>query len=341
MMKYFLLATISLLAATSSPADLSPAERTQASDLYKKFVAAKDDLPARTKVVKEMSEMGLEVAKVIHPVIDREFRTSVDRYRSGYLTTAKQVASKKTSSEQLNRIKKLRATVQSLRGKADLSKEDVQKIGDPAVAELRKLTKLTRKEIMDASEKLGEARSDLVELAKQREMTIDAMVLIELETFGTKELEAEEEQMASGAMSLNGEARAVLAQNRKLASDVEPAEAEGIANLNELRILVGLRPCLIDPKLCAAARGHSKDMAEKKFFAHESPVPGKTSPGDRAKLEGTTSNSENIFAGSPSGAAANKAWWYSPGHHKNMLNPSPNRVAMGVYGKHWTQMFGR
>ena len=326
--------------AVHASARLTDEERKQASELYKKFTAAKDDLPARTKIVDEMADMGADVAKVIYPIIKREYREADQRYRSGFIKTAKAVAAKKGTGEKIERINQLRSSVQALRRKGGLSKDDIKRIGDPAVAELRKLTRLERGEIMAGSENLAKARRNLIELGKQRNACIDSLLLIDEEPFDEKAFEAEEREIAAAALNMDRDAQAILAQNKKLAEQIEPAEAEGIADLNELRILIGLRPCLIDPKLCDASRGHSKDMREKNFFSHDSPVPGKGSPWTRAKLAGTSANSENIYVGSTSGKSANKGWWYSPGHHKNMLAPGARRVGMGVSGKHWTQMFG-
>ena len=94
-------------------------------------------------------------------------------------------------------------------------------------------------------------------------------------------------------------------------------------------------------ELCDAARDHSKDMSEKNFFAHESPVKGKTTPWDRAANFGTTASGENIYAGSTDPHGANTGWFYSPGHHKNMFNPGQKRIGLGQFKSHWTQMFGR
>ncbi|MGI9241024.1 MAG: CAP domain-containing protein, partial [Verrucomicrobiales bacterium] len=284
--------------------------------------------------------MGSAVAKVIHPIIDREFRAAASRYRGGFQTQAKSLAGDKTSKEKNDRIEKLRADVQALRKRGDgLKKEMIVKVGDPALVELRELTRLESKDILSSSEALAKARADLLELAGQRAACIDALLLIDLEAYGTEELEAEEKEIAATALSIDRDARKILEQNKKLAEEVEPAEAAGVLDLNEFMIPIGLQPCLIDPKLCAASRDHSKDMEEKGFFAHESPVPGKKTPWDRAKNFGTKANSENIFVGSTSGKAANRGWWHSPGHHVNMLAPGARFVGMGVHGKHWTQMF--
>ena len=54
--------------------------------------------------------------------------------------------------------------------------------------------------------------------------------------------------------------------------------------LNVGRDLLGLRPMKLEEKLSAAAEGHSADMVRLGFFAHESPVPNKRTPWDRAKM---------------------------------------------------------
>ncbi len=128
----------------------------------------------------------------------------------------------------------------------------------------------------------------------------------------------------------------VLEQNQYLAKNIQPAEAAGIRQLNEWRISAGLNPLIIDPKLCAAARDHCKDMAAMKFFSHTSPVTGKETPWKRAKNFGTAARSENIaINGSVKGA--NKSWFHSPGHHKNMFGPH-QYAGLGNHGKHWALM---
>ena len=133
-----------------------------------------------------------------------------------------------------------------------------------------------------------------------------------------------------------------MTDNRKVATKSELPEAErlGIEELNTMRLLVDLNALRLDPKLCEAGRGHSQDMKEHNFFAHSSPIPGKSSPSDRASKAGTSGGGENIYMGSKSPKAANKGWFYSPGHHKNMFNAGYQRVGLGNFGSHWTQMFG-
>lgn len=145
--------------------------------------------------------------------------------------------------------------------------------------------------------------------------------------------QADEEEIAI----YHGKAGSVLRANAALKSEVPRDEYDGILELNHWRIALGLNPLLIDPKLCDAARDHSEDMAKLGFFAHESPVEGKKTPWDRAKNFGTSGRAENIaINGSTSGA--NQAWFYSPGHHKNMF-AKHSYVGLGASGRHFTQMF--
>ncbi len=115
--------------------------------------------------------------------------------------------------------------------------------------------------------------------------------------------------------------------NARLAEKLDPEEARAILALNLARNLLGLPALAIDLRLCEAAREHSQDMERLKFFSHESPVPGKKSFGDRAKLAGTTASAENIYAGAKSGKSAHAGWFHSPGHHKNQMGNSSRVVS--------------
>ena len=111
-----------------------------------------------------------------------------------------------------------------------------------------------------------------------------------------------------------------------------------LSEVNHWRIALGMDPLLIDPKLCDASRDHCKDMEKLKFFAHQSPVKGKRDPWDRAKNFGTTARGENI-AINDSTSASNQAWFFSPGHHKNMFKPDYSVIGLGIKGRHYCQLF--
>lgn len=131
----------------------------------------------------------------------------------------------------------------------------------------------------------------------------------------------------------------VFAANRELAGTIDDQELAGVFEHNRRRVLIGLGAQRIDVKLCDAGRGHSKDMEERGFFSHTSPVKGKESFGQRAALAGTSANAENIAMGQRSGRDAVLGWWYSPGHHRNMLG-GQSRIGLGRHGVHWTELFG-
>ncbi|MEE2938791.1 MAG: CAP domain-containing protein [Planctomycetota bacterium] len=131
----------------------------------------------------------------------------------------------------------------------------------------------------------------------------------------------------------------VFAANRELAGTIDAEELAGVFEHNRRRVLIGLGAQRIDVKLCEAGRGHSKDMEERGFFSHTSPVKGKESFGQRAALAGTSANAENIAMGQRSGRDAVLGWWYSPGHHRNMLG-GQSRIGLGRHGVHWTELFG-
>ena len=101
----------------------------------------------------------------------------------------------------------------------------------------------------------------------------------------------------------------------------------------------GLATLRIDAKLGNAARDHSVDMRTQNFFSHDSPVDGKRTPWDRAARAGTSAGAENIAAGHDTGKSAIRGWWYSPGHHKNMLG-NHARTGLGRSEGLWTQLFG-
>ena len=112
--------------------------------------------------------------------------------------------------------------------------------------------------------------------------------------------------------------------------------------VNYERTVIGLRALRIEEKLSEAATGHSSDMASKGFFAHESPVPNKKTPWDRAALvqfDGNASG-ENIFMGSTDFQAAYNGWFGSDGHRFIMFSEGPNCTGVGIAGIHWTMMVG-
>ena len=212
----------------------------------------------------------------------------------------------------------------------------------PAIKGLKKLIMPTAKEVMSTSPvSLDKQRKLVLILAKFRDAIVDTAILHDEDGSEKAIIQAEKDAVSSFA-GLPRDGLRIMKDNDKIAEkgNVPEDEREGIREVNEWRLLLGLNALIIDPKLCDASRGHSEDMAKNNFFAHESPIAGKKTPWDRAANEGTKASGENIYMGSTAPSSANKGWFYSPGHHKNMFKASHKRIGLGRYGSHWTQMFG-
>ena len=241
-----------------------------------------------------------------------------------------------------------------------LSKTQVQRDADPCQNSLIDLLEITfetvrkhSRELAASDERLGKQLDRLFELEQQLSR---ARTALSRDASGQKhlakqkplpsldnalrELDRDRDWICTLATPMSGRDRKTLERNHALAAAVGPEEYAGVLMHNRLRIRSGLNALRLDVKLCSAARDHSKDMVEHRFFSHTSPLPGKRTVGDRARLAGTSGGGENIAAGQQNSRGALRAWWYSPGHHKNLMG-SYGRVGLGKHGSHWTQMFGR
>ncbi|WP_193212733.1 CAP domain-containing protein [Luteolibacter marinus] len=268
------------------------------------------------------------------------------RVRDGYLTAFASAAKKGSTGSRNNdqkRIRELRGEFMRVYAMAEgPMKEALKKTSKPAVDELRKLLAPTPDELLAMAPPTLKGQCEAArKLARFRDEALKADISI-ISADAEETLAAAEEKIAADAGGLPREGLKILEKNRKIAEkdEIPAEEARGIEHCNLLRMYVGLNALLLDPKLCEAARGHSKDMADEGFFAHESPVPGKKTPWDRAAKAGTTASGENIYMGSTDSHAANMGWFYSPGHHKNMFGAGQRRIGLGQFGRHWTQLFG-
>lgn len=112
--------------------------------------------------------------------------------------------------------------------------------------------------------------------------------------------------------------------------------------INSERAKVGAQPLAFDVKVVEVAQVKSADMVKNNYFSHTSPTYG--SPFDMLRKFGITFSgaAENIALNS-SVEAAHAAFMASEGHRKNILNPSYNRIGIGITdgpkGKVFVQMF--
>lgn len=127
----------------------------------------------------------------------------------------------------------------------------------------------------------------------------------------------------------------------QLDSSVSSYEAEVIRLVNEIRQQNGLRPLTANWELSRVARYKSQDMADRGYFAHNSPTYG--SPGQMIKAFGLSYRTagENIAKGYASPQAVVNGWMNSSGHRANILNASYTQIGVGYVARsnHWTQMF--
>ncbi len=121
------------------------------------------------------------------------------------------------------------------------------------------------------------------------------------------------------------------------------ADVVSATNAERARHRLGL--LTVDPRLAAAAQGHSEDMVRRTFFAHENPDGAQV--WDRAVAAGYTYRkvAENIAAGQPTAAEVVLGWMESPGHRANILDAELTQIGVGhavggSYGVYWTQVFG-
>jgi uncharacterized protein YkwD len=339
------LAFAAILTWTASAQDLSlvpPAARREAARLFK-ILREDRVLAEREKALGELCKLHYTVLQAAVPILERDWYNVMTSFRAIIARTAADVARRRSGDPAFKKeVGTLRETLAKLRAAGDgLTKEALKAEGGPALDRLRALFTITTRDLAEGNP----ATLPLIEAARaytrMRLFLQDKIRLTNPVVYKEADLDRELAAMIARAFRTDQKTERILETNAALvAGGAVPAdEGEGIRQLNEMRILLGIDPVLLDPKLASAARGHSQDMVENRFFAHESPVRGKKTPSDRARLAGTTGGAENIFAGSPSPHAANEGWFFSPGHHVNMFGRH-RRAGMGRYEGHWTQLFG-
>jgi uncharacterized protein YkwD len=138
----------------------------------------------------------------------------------------------------------------------------------------------------------------------------------------------------------------VAQHNERMVAEgvVTAEELDCYVATNEYREMMGLPAVMAEETIVKCARGHSEEMQRLGYFAHDSPVEGRKSPGDRARLAGWGGGvSENIARGQPTGRAAVHSWVHSSGHHRNILGTKWTHLGVGKSpeGFFWTQNFSK
>lgn len=291
----------------------------------------KQQEPILNAYLKELERVAAAAYKKAHPRVDR---TKVSNARSV--------------------LAKLRA-----KGADALKKEEIVAKGDPALKTLRDELLINVDAVLSGNARLA-GKKDAMKIYRACLKACDQIIgrskaqakpktrrgrsrrggaIAPPSTPSTAEQAlARKELLAVFVATAAGKFSRLLKQNETMSSEISGREADGILDLNIMRIIMGLNPLMVDVALCEAARDHSNDMATKGFFSHTSPVAGKKKFTDRAKRFGTRAGGENIAMGQRTPKQANQGWFHSPGHHVNMFRTKLTAVGLGEIRNHWTQL---
>lgn len=117
----------------------------------------------------------------------------------------------------------------------------------------------------------------------------------------------------------------------------EASPAALLRAVNAQRVLAGAQPLRADALLARAARGHSRDMVARHYFAHTSPTGSNLRSRVRRtgwmRLRPNWALAENLAWGTGSLAAPSRivdAWMQSPEHRANLLRRDLRRAGFGV-----------
>jgi uncharacterized protein YkwD len=123
------------------------------------------------------------------------------------------------------------------------------------------------------------------------------------------------------------------AQARPASAKATAAQARTVKQLiNSIRARHGLRPVRADRRLARAARGHSRDMLRRGYFAHEGPD---GTPASRVRAAGYrfAAVGEVIAWGTgslSSPRALVRGWMKSPPHRRIILSRTFREIGVGL-----------
>jgi uncharacterized protein YkwD len=137
--------------------------------------------------------------------------------------------------------------------------------------------------------------------------------------------------------------RRVDAYNRAQASLHDKYENDLLGQINTYRDVLGLPPLEADPRLIQAARRHSKEMVDLKYFSNVSPNEQTKDAMARRKnagYEGEGFWSEALGRGTSTGIQTFWAMFDQPPYHKGMTAISATSIGIGRWNQYWTVEIG-
>jgi hypothetical protein len=340
------IACITLLAAQEQPALNMQHVRTAATWL------STAEPKKRKAAISTFRTMPAEAMPHYKTALEAARKANLDRIKqtqkSATSLTAHEETSRQLSEERKRVMELIRTDFHKESAKVRMLREEMQGLIDL----YHKRQKLAKNDVQPAVDAVQQSIDALCEITRELQKLDPQQDTSELDDEELRErivkdsLEADHLMQMVAALDKTKKEAAQLAEVEKLNAENArwclPSMKSFATILNFERVVIGLNPLRIEEKLSDAASGHSGDMAARGFFAHESPVPNKKTPWDRARLaqfDGSASG-ENIFMGSPDAQSAYNGWFGSDGHRFIMFSQGPNCCGIGVVGIHWTFMTG-
>ena len=135
------------------------------------------------------------------------------------------------------------------------------------------------------------------------------------------------------------DAEPILMQNAAACAELDLVEADFVMYANQVRMLSGSIAWVADPLMTACTRDHSNDRAEGVASGHQSTLPDKRFPRDRARRFGCRVGPEGAGGGA-TGAQAIRGFAYNgTGHGGPLFAQLRNVVAPGRRGGALTAMY--
>lgn len=313
------------------PSDAKRDSRAEVGRILRDYRKQRGDAARRTALTLELASHGEEALAGLGRAIDAELKAF-----------ARGLSQVPPDPQRDQQIARLQQGLERLRQDPQLTAEKIRQQGQPALQQLKLLVaaqQRSRQQLLAITKRLGPNLVALRDSCQELQQAWEADQGPQLPVQAYLE-ELDRLAKLSEPTQLEQRAEEVARANAGLAGRLPAEVLRGVAAANQTRLLCGLPPLEIDPRLCQAAWGHSDDMRRLGFFSHESPVAGKRTFAERARQAETTASGENIYRGSPQGATAVEAWFFSPGHHKIMLG-AHRRVGLGNSGGHWTMLVGK
>ncbi|KAJ1962787.1 hypothetical protein IWQ62_003418 [Dispira parvispora] len=120
----------------------------------------------------------------------------------------------------------------------------------------------------------------------------------------------------------------------------EADQRKGLELLNVIRQEVNLPPLKFSATLELAALRHSQYQLSINNMTHDDPIGGLGVRARKSGFQGGTL-AENVAFGQRDEESVMQSWKKSPGHYKNMINPTYTHVGLAKVSGYWTQFFGR